>query len=152
MEIQERLASLTTAEREALRLLLRHTDVNLVARALNISTSAVDKRLQSARRKLGVTRSLDAALLLAQEEGDTGRTVQVALSPAGGTAAVPANPVPSEVGGGYWPMPFPTNGRPWNTMPIWVRLIAMVGLLLLITIAILVEVSVQTVVAQAFGR
>lgn len=64
------LARLTERERDVLRLLVRGHDVKSIARELSISTTAANERLRSARLKLGVSSSREAARILAAEEGD----------------------------------------------------------------------------------
>jgi hypothetical protein len=49
---------------------VRGHDVKSIAGALSISTTAANERLRSARQKLGVSSSREAARLLAAEEGD----------------------------------------------------------------------------------
>lgn len=79
---------LTEREREVLRLLMRGHDVKSIARELSISTSAVNERLRSARLKLGVTSSREAARMLSAHEGphefpvDTQTGVAVGRRPA----------------------------------------------------------------------
>lgn len=66
----ERLARLTEAERDVLRLLGKGHDIKTAADALNISSHAATERLCEARRKLEVSSSRQAArLLLAAEAG-----------------------------------------------------------------------------------
>lgn len=67
------IARLTAKERECLRLWLEHKTAKEIALDLGISHHAVEKRLKSARHKLGVASSLDAARLMADAEG-YGRT------------------------------------------------------------------------------
>ncbi|MEN3971772.1 helix-turn-helix transcriptional regulator [Sphingomicrobium sp. XHP0235] len=62
---------LSEKEREALRLLLAGHDAKSSARELGISHHAINDRLRSARRKLGTSSSREAALALAETEGET---------------------------------------------------------------------------------
>ena len=62
------VANLTDKEREALRLWLGHATAKEIALDLGVSHHAVEKRLKSARQKLGVQTSLDAARILAEAE------------------------------------------------------------------------------------
>lgn len=62
------LNNLTTSERDVLALLSRGYDVKASAQELGITQSAATERLRSARRKLGVTSSREAARLLVQSE------------------------------------------------------------------------------------
>ncbi|TCD02226.1 histidine kinase [Erythrobacteraceae bacterium CFH 75059] len=66
-------ARLTAKERECLRRWRDHATAKEIALDLGISHHAVEKRLKSARQKLGVATSLEAARLLAEAEG-YGRT------------------------------------------------------------------------------
>ena len=70
----EAIDRLTPKERECLSRWLHHATAKEIALDLGISHHAVEKRLKSARQKLGVATSLDAARLLAEAEG-YGRTV-----------------------------------------------------------------------------
>jgi DNA-binding CsgD family transcriptional regulator len=65
-EKPDRLSSLTDAERGALDLLGQGYDIKACATALGISNHAVNERLRGARRKLGVTSSRAAAVMLRQ--------------------------------------------------------------------------------------
>jgi DNA-binding CsgD family transcriptional regulator len=63
---------LTEKEKTALRLLLAGYDAKSSARELDVSVHTLNDRLRSARRKLGVTTSKEAARILAQaEDADT---------------------------------------------------------------------------------
>lgn len=124
----DRVSKLTDLEREALCALLRHSQIKDVARSIGKSPFAAEQRLRRARQKLGVGRSIDAALMLARVEG-TGAYGSPIYSPS-----VVAEPVPSELnldpaenGCGSNLLPFPTKGRPWNDLPIWVRLATIGG-------------------------
>lgn len=63
--------ALREREKEALRLLAHGHDAKSIARELALSVHSVNERLRTARRKLGVTSSREAARLLAQAEGDS---------------------------------------------------------------------------------
>lgn len=69
MEERNPVDRLTGREKEALRLWLEHKTAKQIALDLGVSHFAVEKRLKSARLKLGLTSSLDAARLLAEAEG-----------------------------------------------------------------------------------
>ena len=60
---------LTKKEREALRLMLAGHDAKSAARELDLSVHAINDRLRSARRKLSVTSSREAARMLLEAEG-----------------------------------------------------------------------------------
>jgi DNA-binding CsgD family transcriptional regulator len=62
------LKRLTEREKEVLRLLLRGCDLKTCARELGVTSNTVTERLRSARTKLGVTSSRQAARLLANAE------------------------------------------------------------------------------------
>jgi DNA-binding CsgD family transcriptional regulator len=64
----DRICRLTEAEREVLRLWLRRASAKEIARDLGITHWAVNERLRSARRRLGVASSNEAARLLADAE------------------------------------------------------------------------------------
>jgi DNA-binding CsgD family transcriptional regulator len=65
---------LTSKERECLRRWLNHETAKQIALALDVSHHAVEKRLKSARAKLGVGSSIEAAQMVARVEG-YGQTV-----------------------------------------------------------------------------
>lgn len=61
--------ALTEKERETLRLMVRGHDAKSMARELSLSVHTINDRLRSARRKLGVTSSREAARLVFEQEG-----------------------------------------------------------------------------------
>ncbi|MDG6079324.1 DUF4019 domain-containing protein [Erythrobacter litoralis] len=63
------IAALTDKEKESLRLMLLGHDAKSMARELDLSVHAINDRLRSARRKLSVTSSREAARLLLEAEG-----------------------------------------------------------------------------------
>lgn len=63
--------TLTEKEKETLRLLLRGHDAKSSACELDLSVHTVNERLRSARRKLDVTSSREAARVLFESEGGT---------------------------------------------------------------------------------
>ncbi|MGB5077283.1 MAG: helix-turn-helix transcriptional regulator, partial [Sphingorhabdus sp.] len=63
-----RLEKLTGREKEALRLLLKGFDVKTCARELGVSSNTITERLRSARTKMGVTSSREAARILQKSE------------------------------------------------------------------------------------
>ncbi len=65
----EGLGDLTEKERETLRLLLSGHDTKSTASTLGLSVYTINDRLRSARRKLGVTSSREAARILGEVEG-----------------------------------------------------------------------------------
>jgi DNA-binding CsgD family transcriptional regulator len=69
MEERNPTDRLTEREKECLRLWLEHKTAKEIALDLGISHFAVEKRLKMARTKLDVTTSLEAARMLADQEG-----------------------------------------------------------------------------------
>ena len=63
------LSTLTTREKQTLRLILDGYDAKSAARQLGLSVHTVNERLRDARRKLSVSSSKEAARLLRQAEG-----------------------------------------------------------------------------------
>jgi len=136
--------ALSDLEKEALRLFLVASDQKELARRIGRSPATVEQRLAVARRKLGVARSLDAALLLAEREGG---------SKAYGTALYgeTLHGEPEQSALKLWPPKdrgatqsltfFPTRGRPWNTLPAWARLTLILGVMLTLLIAAVAVVS-----------
>ena len=135
---------LSDLEKEVLRLFLVSSDQKDLARRIGRSPATVEQRLARARRKLGVTRSLDAALLLAEHEGRT----------AYGTAIYgeSLHGEPDKSGLKLWPPKdrgavqslafLPTRGRPWNTLPTWARLTMIIGGMFALLIATVAAVSI----------
>ena len=66
---QEGVGDLTEKEKETLRLLLSGHDTKSTASTLGLSVYTINDRLRSARRKLGVTSSREAARILGEAEG-----------------------------------------------------------------------------------
>lgn len=67
----ERLAKLTEKQRICLRLVYQHRSSKEIARELGIGSDAVDQRLKTAMRRLGVESRVEAARLLVMHEGPT---------------------------------------------------------------------------------
>lgn len=108
----------------------------------------MEQRLERARRKLGVSRTLDAALMLAREEGAAWEGAPYPSSPhVPEPAAAAVLPATGDGGWRSW-LPFPTKGRPWNDLPVWARLawmaIGTVGL----TVSTLAVVSLGEAVSR----
>jgi DNA-binding CsgD family transcriptional regulator len=137
------ISDLTEAEKEVLRLYLTATDQKEIARLIDRSPSAVEQRLASARRKLGVNRSIDAAHQLAHAEGNPAYGMAIYGHSSGSEArSFSLRPASSE--GGNWLsglMPFPTKGRPWNAQPIGMRLIAVTAVVFLLVLSAVFVVS-----------
>lgn len=87
------IETLTDKEKETLRLLLRGHDAKSSARELDLSVHTINERLRSARRKLDVTSSREAARLLFESEGGTYENLaydSLGDAPDGGTPDQPA--------------------------------------------------------------
>ncbi len=134
---------LTEAEKEVLRLYLTATDQKEIARLIDRSPSAVEQRLASARRKLNVNRSIDAAHLLAHAEGNPAYGLAIYGSSSGSEARSFTLRPPSSEGGSWLSSlrPFPTKGRPWNAQPIGPRLIVITGVVLALVLSAVFVVS-----------
>lgn len=85
----DRLARLTEKQRACLRLVNRHKSSKMIAPLLGITPEAVDQRLKTAVRILGVASRYEAALLLAEHEA--GQTYQQTVYGPPDIAA-PGNP------------------------------------------------------------
>src|SRR4051794_36652171 len=113
--------ALSELEKEALRLFLVSSDQKELARRIGRSPATVEQRLARARRKLGVARSLDAALLLAEREGNQTYGTAIygqSLHGEPDKSALKLWP-PKDRGDIQRLAFFPTRGRPWNTLPAW---------------------------------
>ena len=136
--------ALSDLEKEALRLFLVSSDQKELARRIGRSPATVEQRLARARRKLGVSRSLDAALLLAEREGGS-KAYGTALygESLHGEQEKPALNLwpPKERGAANSLSFFPTRGRPWNTLPAWARLALILGGMFVLLIAAVATVS-----------
>jgi DNA-binding CsgD family transcriptional regulator len=66
---RDRIDKLTDGQREVLRRVNRHMETKEIARELGISPDGVNQRIKAAMRILGVNRRRDAALMLAETEG-----------------------------------------------------------------------------------
>lgn len=66
---RDRVDKLTEGQREVLRRVDRHMETKEIARELGISPDGVNQRIKAAMRTLGVNKRRDAALLLAEAEG-----------------------------------------------------------------------------------
>lgn len=105
--MQEGLADLTEKERETLRLLLAGHDTKSTAAELGLSVHTISDRLRSARRKLGVTSSREAARILGDAEG-----------------GAPQKPAPTQLGMGEAAREAQSSGhsqpaRPGNRRLAW---------------------------------
>jgi len=136
--------ALSDLEKEALRLFLVSSDQKELARRIGRSPATVEQRLARARRKLGVARSLDAALLLAEREGNQTYGTAIYGESLHGEPEKSALKLwpPKERGAAQSLSFFPTRGRPWNTLPTWARLALILGGMLALLIAVVVAVSI----------
>ena len=135
--------ALSDLEKEALRLLLVSSDQKELARRIGRSPAAVEQRLARARRKLGVARSLDAALLLAEREGNQTYGTAIygdSLHGEPDKTALKLWP-PKDRGAAQSLSFFPTRGRPWNTLPAWARLALILGGIVALMIGAVATVS-----------
>jgi len=64
----EQIAALTDPQRVVLRMVYDHLETKEIARDLGLSPDAVDKRIQTAMKTLGVNRRRDAARIIAEAE------------------------------------------------------------------------------------
>ena len=137
------IAALSDLEKEALRQFLISSDQKELARRIGRSPATVEQRLARARRKLGVARSLDAALLLAEHEGNQRYGTAIYGESLHGEPEKTALKLwpPKERGAAQSLSFFPTRGRPWNTLPAWARLALILGGMLALLIAAVATVS-----------
>jgi DNA-binding CsgD family transcriptional regulator len=145
----DRLARLTEKQRECLRLVSRHKSSKMIAPLLGITPEAVDQRLKTAVRLLGVASRYEAALLLAEHEGDATyqRTVydapDLAASAVPGTVGASAGdrgdrleeeraayepPAPIQPRSSRLPLPMERGRR--NDLDLWQRLAWVVAIAL----------------------
>jgi len=137
------IAALSDLEKEALRLFLVSSDQKELARRIGRSPATVEQRLARARRKLGVARSLDAALLLAEREGNQTYGTAIYGESLHGEPEKTALKLwpPKDRGATQSLSFFPTRGRPWNTLPAWARLALILGGMLTLLVAAVAVVS-----------
>lgn len=150
---------LTEAEREVLRLWARRASAKEIALELGITHWAVNERLRSARRRLGVADSNEAARLLAEAEAG-GAYNRIVYEPSAIAPAAPIEPsqprerqqattagsAVREVQAEYtvapfayrlgFRLPFPTHGETRNELTASERLAWIGGAALCIIIAV----------------
>jgi hypothetical protein len=137
---------LTKEQKVALRLLLKTSDPKKVGEELGIGPDAVEGRLRRARKALGVNRSMDAAHILAEDEGSAiYRTVPPPVSYVPDAAGAAPTIAPPDSGA---LAPFPTKGRPWNMMPGYAR----AGWMLIGGLALIIALSLVASAADRVGR
>lgn len=162
----ERFTRLTDGQRDCLRYVLRGYQIKEIGRALGISPSTVNQRLERARNAIGASSSLAAARILAEHEGWPEIWIRAAgyenpLSAARPTTSSEvatngsvtddatrhtsksepqAGRTPSPRSSIKWP--FPSAGRPDNDLTTfyrmaWVLPVAILSLALLMIVAML---------------
>lgn len=144
------IAALSDLEKEALRLFLVSSDQKELARRIGRSPATVEQRLARARRKLGVAHSLDAALLLAEREGNQTYGTAIYGESLHGEPERHALKLwpPKDRGAAQSLSFFPTRGRPWNMLPAWARLALILGGMLALLIATVATVSIAESVSR----
>lgn len=143
----QRVATLTTAEKEALRAYLLSSDVKGVARQIGRSPHTADQRLRRSRAKLGVHRSLDAALMLARVENDQTYGSAVYTDPVSEISEEDMLEPETADDGSPTPLPaaFPTPDRPWNMLPVPRRLLwILAGLVAVMVCVVLMADLMET--------
>jgi DNA-binding CsgD family transcriptional regulator len=146
------VAALTENEKEVLRLFLTSSDTKVIAQRIGRHPITVKQRLSRARRKLGVNRSLDAAHMLARAE--SGQPYPSGIHPNsthGGDVSSASSTAAAEKDVRLQQALFPTKGRPWNALPLTTRLVVMVVVTLMLTLAALATVSIGESVSRMFG-
>lgn len=121
------IEDLTDGQRQCLRLLYGRLSAKEIAAELGISPDTVNQRLAAARRKLGVSRSIEAARILAAAEGAPiyKQTVYQQIDIE--------DEAPAELrsAASRLPWPVPTKWRRKNDLSIAERLVAIVGIAVL---------------------
>lgn len=147
------ITALSEGQRECLRLVAQHRSSKEIARELNISPFTVDKRLEQALRKLGVSNRWEAARLYSLYEGvvyepstieDFGEAAPFSfrLTDWEGTATGGANEAPIEVGKPvaemvpvtWLALPFPRTRGEKNELTttqrlLWAAAICVIGIM-----------------------
>lgn len=131
---------LSPREKEVLRLLLYPMRPHDIADAMEIKVNTVNTHLASSRRKLGVTDSLSAALMLRDAENlikNDEANFSVFSPPPPSSQAKEANASRETEGArGEWDIPFATRGRPWNDLDLKWRVAWPVMLFTLIALGV----------------
>lgn len=152
--------TLTEAEKEVLRLFLETSDPKDIAARIGRSPHAVDKRLRSARAKLGVSRTLDAAHRLAAFEGASQGTAEggPGYERPAGHPSVPSETLPFDLieppseGVGFLRRLFPRRGRPWNAEPASSRMFAIAAGVVLLIVSAILSVSLAEALSRIVGH
>jgi len=134
VDLTNRIDALTESETLTLRMYLHASDPKDIARELGKSPHTIDKYLKSARQKLGVRRSLDAAHLLAQHEGNPLYGEVVYRPSAGGVS--------------WAQMLFGGPERPWVALPKWTRVGLVVGGLIAITVIAVLAIDIAETLSR----
>ncbi len=131
---------LAPREKEVLRLLLYPMRPLEIARAMNIKVNTVNTHLASSRRKLGVTDSLSAALMLREAETllKNNEANFSGLPPAEPSQQADEANASRETEGARdeWDIPFARKGRPWNDLDLKWRVAWPVMLFCLIALGV----------------
>ena len=131
---------------------LRTAALEDIARQIGRTPAAIEQRFARARGKLGVRRTLDAAHMLARVEHE--QAVRFGIYAKSDIADHPTPAASSSVSEGNhpsgWRRLFPSEGRPWNTLPGSVRLGWIAVGLLVVVISTLLTISLQQGVSSIF--
>lgn len=130
-----RVDRLTEGQRDVLRLVNRHLETKEIARALGISPDGVNQRIKAAMRTLDVNKRRDAALILAEADGQDSyqplvyppRDIAPGFDPATVTPSTESGreQVPASIGemreeqAAFEAVPQPRSG--WFRLPLPVR-------------------------------
>lgn len=131
---------LSPKEKEVLRLLLYPMRPENIAVAMHIKVSTVNTHLAASRRKLGVTDSLSAALMLRDAEAlhkndDSKFSGLAPTAPLRQGEEANASHE-TEGAAGDWDIPFAKEGRPWNDLDLKWRVAWPVMLFFLIALGV----------------
>lgn len=131
---------LSPREKEALRLLLYPMRPHDIAHAMNIKVNTVNTHLASSRRKLGVSDSLSAALMLREAESlHKNNEVKFSGFPSVSPPSQQQEANASRETEGAradWDIPFARRGRPWNDLDLKWRVAWPVMLFALIALGV----------------
>lgn len=90
----ERLHTLTDREKQTLRMIVRGHDAKSIARTLDLSVHTINERLRSARQKMAVSSSREAARLLLETEAPNSRgDTEIGEAAANDAAQIGAAPI-----------------------------------------------------------
>ncbi|QKR99741.1 helix-turn-helix transcriptional regulator [Sphingomonas sp. CL5.1] len=122
------ISSLTDREKECLRLLAHPMKAKDIARETQLSVYTVNEHLKSARRKLGTTDSLSAALMLRAHEDppknlDTTESGSLPPPDPGQSRFADTSAEKTVLGRIAAVVPLGSRGRPWNDLNLRWRLV-----------------------------